>query len=123
MLTGRFFDVSGIPPLMPYDILETTKSKAITDTCLEKGEKIMTKADEMRKLAAQNQKPKTQKVDYYDEALRNVYFGQFYSDVQYCAQRGDSSGVGYLLVSCVHRHIVIVIMIMEFVWENCMRIK
>ena len=27
------------------------------------------------------------------------------------------------LVSCVHRHIVIVIMIMEFVWENCMRIK
>ena len=56
----------------------------------------MTKADEMRKLAAQNQKPKTQKVDYYDEALRNVYFGQFYSDVQYCAQEGDSSGVGYL---------------------------
>ena len=56
----------------------------------------MTKADEMRKLAAQNQKPKTQKVDYYDEALRNVYFGQFYSDVQYCAQRGNSSGVGYL---------------------------
>ena len=48
----------------------------------------MTKADEMRKLAAQNQKPKTQKVDYYDEALRNVYFGQFYSDVQYCAQNG-----------------------------------
>lgn len=95
MLTGRFFDVSGIPLLMPYDILETTKNKAITDTCLEKGEKIMTKADEMRKLAAQNQKPKTQKVDYYDEALRNVYFGQFYSDVQYCAQRGDSSGVGY----------------------------
>ena len=80
----------GIPLLMPYDILETTKNKAITDTCLEKGEKIMTKADEMRKLAAQNQKPKTQKVDYYDEALRNVYFGQFYSDVQYCAQRGDS---------------------------------
>ena len=61
MLTGRFFDVSGIPPLMPYDILETTKSKAITDTCLEKGEKIMTKADEMRKLSAQNQKPKLRK--------------------------------------------------------------
>lgn len=38
----------------------------------------MTKADEMRKLAAQNQKPKIQKVDYYDEALRNVYFGQFF---------------------------------------------
>jgi len=28
VLTGRFFDVSGIPPLMPYDILETTKNKA-----------------------------------------------------------------------------------------------
>ena len=50
----------------------------------------MTKADEMRKLAAQNQKP------YYDEALRNVYFGQFMIGVRYCAQEGNSSGVGYL---------------------------
>ena len=56
----------------------------------------MTRADEMRKIAAQNQKPKTQKVDYYDEALRNVYFGQFDSDVRYCAQKGNSSGVAYL---------------------------
>ena len=57
----------------------------------------MTKADEMRKLAAQNQKPKTQKVDYYDEALRRVYFDQFINtNVSDCAQRGDSSGVGYL---------------------------
>ena len=83
----------------------------------------MTKADEMRKLAAQNQKPKTQKVDYYDEALRNVFFGQFYSNVQDCAQRGNPVALDIFLVSCVHRHIVIVIMIMEFVWENCMRIK
>lgn len=56
----------------------------------------MTKADEMRKLAAQNQKPKTQKVDYYDEALRNMYFGQFMCDVLSCAQDGNSSGDGYL---------------------------
>ena len=56
----------------------------------------MTKADEMRKLAAQNQKPKTQKVDCYDEALRNVYFGQFMTDVRYCAQKGNSSGIGCL---------------------------
>ena len=57
----------------------------------------MTKADEMRKLAAQNQKPKTQKVDYYDEALRRVYFDQFINtNVSDCAQRGDYSGVGYL---------------------------
>lgn len=56
----------------------------------------MTRADEMRKLAAQNQKPKTQKVDCYDEALRDVYFGQFMCDVRSCAQDGKSSGDVYL---------------------------
>ena len=35
--------------------------------CLEKGEYIMTKADEMRKMAAQNKKTKTEKVDDYEE--------------------------------------------------------
>ena len=44
---------------MQHHILETTKS--ITDTCLEKGEYIMTKADEMRKMAAQNKNRKPRK--------------------------------------------------------------
>lgn len=56
----------------------------------------MTRADEMRRLAVQNKKPKPQKIDCYEEALRNMYFGQFMTDVQYCAKDGDSSGVGYL---------------------------
>ena len=32
---------------MPYDILETTKNKAITDTCLEKGEKLLSLWDKL----------------------------------------------------------------------------
>lgn len=52
----------------------------------------MTKADEMRKLAAQS---KNQKVDYYEEALNTAY-SRFIDNVDWCARKGESSGVGYL---------------------------
>ena len=51
----------------------------------------MTKADEMRKMAAQNKKTKTEKVDDYEETL-NKTFAKFICTVEDSANKGISKG-------------------------------
>ena len=51
----------------------------------------MTKADEMRKMAAQNKKTKTEKVDDYEETLNKTY-AKFICTVEDSANKGISKG-------------------------------
>ena len=53
--------------------------------------KGMTKADEMRKMAAQNKKTKTEKVDDYEETLNKTY-AKFICTVEDSANKGISKG-------------------------------
>ena len=51
----------------------------------------MTKADEMRKMAAQNKKTKTEKVDDYEETLNKTY-AKFICTV--CSGNSKDAGSG-----------------------------
>ena len=62
----------------------------------------MTKADEMRKMAAQNKKTKTEKVDDYEETLNKTY-AKFICTVEDSVNKGISKGYAAKFQGCWFR--------------------
>ena len=72
----------------------------------------MTKADKMRKMAAQNKKTKTEKVDDYEETLNKTY-AKFICTVEDSANKGISKG--YAAEIPTERHAAVEIMSIHYI--------